>query len=622
MAEGLLGGLAGDEDEKPEVEAPQALAGAEAFAAAIAAKLSGNDPEVAKDTSAFLKKQAQLLEIQAEHLRDEHAIRLHYLRGQAREVDIRRFNLRLRIAFQIFIALAASLIGLGAALFVYDAVTSRSVIIEPFHAPPSLAARGIDGTVLAGKVLDELTRLQDATHGRSAKRSISSAWSNDIKLEVPETGVSIGEISRLLRARFGNDVHIDGDLVEGASGDLTLTVRGDAVQPKSFTGSGAEFGKIVREAAEYAYAKSQPSEWSVYLSGQARYAEQIAFDKAALATASEEDRPHLLLSWANALGATGDSPRKMIELYRAALKLKPDYWAAYNNIMFALSVQGDEEGVWRAGEDLRKAAGGRPGRAGDAYFENWDVVTWNLQARLAPLTADVNAEGGVGGNVASERPTLAAIYAQLHDPAASELMLETIEPDDRDPTNVAGTHYVRGLLALQAGDTLRSVAELEAFASAFSNPVVATNMAGANCWLAAAEEAAGHSDKADAALKAGGHYVDCYRLRGDILDHRGDWVGAQKAYEEAVALAPDLPAAFYSWGEALVRHGDLDGAAAKFKEANLRGPHWADPLKAWADVLEKTNKKDEAMQRYNEALKYAPNWKELKAASEAAGHAS
>jgi tetratricopeptide (TPR) repeat protein len=47
--------------------------------------------------------------------------------------------------------------------------------------------------------------------------------------------------------------------------------------------------------------------------------------------------------------------------------------------------------------------------------------------------------------------------------------------------------------------------------------------------------------------------------------------GAQKAYAEAVALAPDLPAAYYSWGVALAKHGDLNGAAAKLRDAIRRG---------------------------------------------------
>jgi tetratricopeptide (TPR) repeat protein len=117
-------------------------------------------------------------------------------------------------------------------------------------------------------------------------------------------------------------------------------------------------------------------------------------------------------------------------------------------------------------------------------------------------------------------------------------------------------------------------------------------------------------------LKTGRTFVDCYRFRADILDGRG-LVGAQKAYADAVALAPDLPAAYYSWGVALAKHGDLVGAAAKFKDANQKGPHWADPLKAWGEVLVKQGKTKEALMTFDEALKYAPNWKQLKEARDA-----
>jgi hypothetical protein len=57
MAEGLLGGVLGEQEEKPEGEAAEAAAGAatgaEAFAAAVAAIASRQDPAVARDTSAF-----------------------------------------------------------------------------------------------------------------------------------------------------------------------------------------------------------------------------------------------------------------------------------------------------------------------------------------------------------------------------------------------------------------------------------------------------------------------------------------------------------------------------------------------------------------------------------------
>jgi tetratricopeptide (TPR) repeat protein len=179
------------------------------------------------------------------------------------------------------------------------------------------------------------------------------------------------------------------------------------------------------------------------------------------------------------------------------------------------------------------------------------------------------------------------------------------------------THVVRGRLAAEAGDAARAAMEMEAFGAAYADPAVSSNSPGFNCWIAPAEEAAGHPDKADAVLKTAGTFVDCYRFRADILGGRGDWPGAQKAYANAVALAPDLPAAYYSWGVALANHGDLDGAAAKLKDANRRGPHWADPLKAWGDVLMKQGKTKDALAKYDEALKYAPNWKQLKEAREA-----
>jgi tetratricopeptide (TPR) repeat protein len=94
--------------------------------------------------------------------------------------------------------------------------------------------------------------------------------------------------------------------------------------------------------------------------------------------------------------------------------------------------------------------------------------------------------------------------------------------------------------------------------------------------------------------------------------------GAQKAYAEAVALAPDLPAGYYSWGVALTRHGNHAGAETKLSDANQPQPHWADPLKAWGDVLAKQGKMRDALAKYDEALKYAPNWTQLKEERETA----
>jgi tetratricopeptide (TPR) repeat protein len=614
MAKGLLGGLlGGDGPANEDHEAASGDARSEGLALAAAMDLSRSDPEVARKTAAFMDAHTRLL------LRQEAQLAAGQ-RHHAHEGRMRRIDLHIRLGLQVLAVIIATAIGLGIALMIHDAFAARSVIVEAFDAPPALAARGLSGKVVAGALLDELTRLQIATRTDAAKRNLTNAWTSDIKVEVPQTGVSIGEIDRLLKARFGHELHIGGDLVQADTGGLILTVRGDGVAPRSFTGAAGDLAKLTTEAAEYIYGQSQPALFAGYLAETGRNAEAVASSKAAFGPAAPEDRPYLLNAWANALLNLGGSPRDALPLYRLAIKLKPDYWIPYNNVMNSLWLLGHEEGAWRAGEALRKAAGGRPGRAPETVYENQDILTWNLQASRAAAIADAAAHGGVGATVSAEGPQIADIDARLHDPADAEFQLQTTKSDANDPTIAALTHFVHGRLAAEAGDAARAEAEMEAFGAAYADPAVASQFPGYACWIAPAEEAAGHPDKADAAFEAGGRFVDCYRFRGDILDHRGDWAGAQKAYAASVAIAPDLPAGYYSWGVALARHGDLAGAQARLAGANARGPHWADPLKAWGDVLARQGRWSDALAKYGEALKYAPAWQALHQARDAAAH--
>jgi tetratricopeptide (TPR) repeat protein len=391
------------------------------------------------------------------------------------------------------------------------------------------------------------------------------------------------------------------------------------VPPKTFSGSATELGKLTIGAAEYIYSKSQPARWASYLTVNERYQEAIAFCRTAFADADPAERPRLLNSWAIAIQSSGGSNREALALFRAAVKLQPDVWPVHNNIQNALMVLGDEEGAWRAAEDMRGIAGGRPGRAPEFSYQNWDYLTWNLPAWLAEVAADVEASSaGLSASIAASGTEVADIQARMHDGSAADLALKTTKDDPHDPTIAAMNHFVRGRLASEAGDTLQAQSEMEAFGAAYADPAVATNYPGYHCWIAPAEEAARHPEKADAVLRTAGTFVDCYRFRADILDGRGDWPGAQKAYADAVALAPDLPAAYYSWGLALARHGDLSAAQIKLQAANQRGPHWADPLKAWGDLLVKQGHAKDALAKYDEALKYAPNWKQLREAREAA----
>ncbi len=544
MAYGLLGGILGGEDDKSEAATAAAPAGPEAFAAAVAAKLSGNDPEVARKTVDFLSEQTQLLKAQKEYLKDEHALRLAHLRNQVRAESVRQFGMRVRIGLHIFIALLVVAVGVGVAIMIHDAVESRSVVIDSSISHRMLPHKCPSGKIVAAGLLDVLTRIQAATRSGAEHRSLSSAWTNDIAIDVPETGISIGQLERAMKARFGRDQHIDGDLVQSETGGLALTVRGTGILPKTFTDDARHLDKLLTQAGEYVYGQSQPGLFAAYLANNDRNDEAIRFCQAAYARADSSERPYVLNYWANAIAGKGaaGAMREALPLYREALRRKPDYWTAYNNIMYALNGLGDEEGLVRVNEQLMEAAGGRPGRAPELEYQNYDRVVWDLAAERAEAIADVESHNGIGTTGSAggaETLQIAQYEAQMHDVDAATLRLNTTLVDAKNAPDVAQATFVRALLAEEKSDPKAAAREWDAYVEAYANPSVSTNDPHTICFAAPSYEKTGQSAKAEAALNAVGTLtlVDCDRFRGDIFDIRGDWPSAQAWYAKAVKLA-------------------------------------------------------------------------------------
>src|ERR1700691_3709019 len=142
MAEsGGVSGILGADAEAP-AEGSVADIALDPTAAALAAEGAKSDPELAQRAAAYFDKQSHLVEVQTEHLHEQRVVNLQLLK-------LRRFGERLRLGLQVFVILVATVIGIGGVEMVSDAVASPRVVIEPFHTPPGLAARGLDGTVLA-----------------------------------------------------------------------------------------------------------------------------------------------------------------------------------------------------------------------------------------------------------------------------------------------------------------------------------------------------------------------------------------------------------------------------------------------------------------------------------------
>jgi hypothetical protein len=147
----LLDGVLGGEEEKID----PTKSGTEPMVAAVAANLSNQNPQVAAETLAKFRKQTEVLKVQKKNLEAE------YQFFEA-EWNPRLLALRLRTGFQVFFALFATVIGIGLAIVIYEAVQSRSVVIDPIDIAPNVAAEVPSSRILAAGLLDVLMRIQAA----------------------------------------------------------------------------------------------------------------------------------------------------------------------------------------------------------------------------------------------------------------------------------------------------------------------------------------------------------------------------------------------------------------------------------------------------------------------------
>ena len=78
------------------------------------------------------------------------------------------------------------------------------------------------------------------------------------------------------------------------------------------------------------------------------------------------------------------------------------------------------------------------------------------------------------------------------------------------------------------------------------------------------EQAVGHSGKA---LELDPTLAEVHASHGHVLIHRGDWVGAARAFRIAIQLDPRLYEAHYYWGQLALRQNAFEEAAAHYRRA-------------------------------------------------------
>ena len=554
------------------------------------------------------------------YLRDQR----HHLHEDLKQIGLRLWELRMGVALRV----ATLIIGLAAAtglgLLVWDAAHSKGLIIEPFSVPPDLAARGLTGEVVAGQMLDRLIVMQDATvSGRSAQ-SYANNWGDNLKVEIPETGVSIGELQTFLKNWLGHDTHISGQVWRTQSG-IAVTARTGGEAGATFTGAESDLPALIQQAAEHVYGVTQPYRYANYIvyrgSGApdaAQRAQAEAIYRKLVEGPSSRER-----AWAwNGLGSlvSGSDIYKAIFYYRKSTLAEPDFTMGY----FALGFLEPQVGRYEIGLSDARTAQRLLDRNTVSEINPVQLPLRRLRNSgvLARLTGDYSqalASFRAGAdtpinfvNLGRGQYVEGAVLslADLHDGGGLRVYMrdQGISPT----VTVSVVDAITNFVAAYDGEDWPAVLRLETSMPQNGRRRMRRGFTMVQPIIAVAHARLGDMKGAEALIKpCPADSDDCLMARGQIAELQGQHARADWWFDRAEKQQPSIPFADTAWGQTLLKRGASDKAIEKFQRANRLGPKFADALEGWGEALMAKNQSHLALEKFAEANKYAPNWGRL-----------
>jgi tetratricopeptide (TPR) repeat protein len=575
------------------------------------------DPQL----DAFLAEHTRLARLQVENLEEQGTLTLSRLRWA-------RFSDRMRALLQMMTALAGAAIVALIGAMVWQAHGQHGLEIEAFSVPPDLARGGLTGQVAASRFLDKLQALQTATEDSDRPaQSYEGNWGSDVKVEIPQTGLTFGEFEKLLRDKVGHVTRVSGEVLTTPTGIAVTARMGDA-PPQTFTGPASDFDVLAQKAAEAVYRANQPYRYAEYLdaNGRAEEAFPVVADLAAHGPPSE--RGWAYGKWAimdlNAHGDLAAARRHAAkglgfgagsDLGDRISMVNTEVWSGHDEAVLAISRTLDHDDQQRL-PDTSEHFYVENKLLGRAYlqFITPDYVT-------AAQTWIESARQDGGAHFATLGPAMAETALALgHDPAAATAMhrsaqtppdpamLWDIELGAFEALPVYSIAVERGDWAAALDDARRIDAALEAERT--TKPAYGL-MQQVWIWPLEALALAHTGDLAGAQALVGKTPLDCYqclRVRGQVAAVAKDWAGAGRWFGEAVRLAPSPPYAEAEWAEARLARGDADGAIALARRSAAKAPRFADPVETWGEALMAKGDAPGAAERFAAVDKLAPHW--------------
>jgi tetratricopeptide (TPR) repeat protein len=447
-------------------------------------------------------------------------------------------------------------------------------------------------------------------------------------VEIPNTGVSIGEFYRYLAGWLGHQTHITGEVWKSGS-VVSITARAGSDGAATVGGKESDFNALMQKAAEAIYLHTQPYRYAAYIEKGGAFphgdgAERLARGKAILQQLSIEGVTLRERAWANVgLGVnelySGNIPGS-VSYYRQAIAILPDLPLAWDDLDAQENNLEHEEATViaaRRSVSLLSGAGAvdmTPRARAIILPADRGVVafyTGDYQAAFDDYTA-ASRRPDYSGTVENSLEWVAAVLAFQHDGRAGRAAWHNLPPAS-DAATLDGRKAFKPQVDFAAGDWHAVLMERSS-AEAGLKDTFSRNEAATQLWPYFARAMAETGDIAGAEALIARTPMDCdmcVRVRGQIAALKHEWTNAARWYAIVASRSPDVPFADSEWGQMLMAKGDFDGAIAKFAIANQTSPHFADPLEMWGEALIAKKRSDLALAKFEEANKYAPNWGRL-----------
>lgn len=571
--------------------------------AAVALALGATrEPATAETIDAFLQDQRALIARQLEGF-DE----------QQKHLRLKHFDQWLSVSLKLLTAAVGALaVGL-AGLMVWNARQADGLVVEAFSVPPDLARQGVTGTVVAAAILDQLARL-DREANTAQALAISDGWSAQSHVEIPQTGVSLDEVDRLLRRWLGRETHITGEATMTAPG-IALSARGAGGDVVRVTGGSNELPELAARVAEQLLAQARPVEYGRMLNNRGDPEAAIRIFGEVIEhsdSTSERAEAYLHLGGLYLIrGRNAEAGAQLLEAIKLGghgghlLLTFVEHGRGHNQAAAAESALAvAEEGHENAGDPRLRAEKLAEVRMHHALI----VGSYQAGERLLSTSMSVHKRGGF--DLSNRQDHMDALIG-LHQPGDARREVPTMQRTTRTPERSESFRTAVMLKAAGAEENWPDL--LQTIAAGSTNPTRSLMDApSTDAWKALALARMGRAPEALAlAATLPGDCYRCLRIRGEIAEVTRDRPGADRWFAEAVRQAPALPFAQTDWGRVKLARGDFDGALSLARDAHDKTRDFADPLELWGEALSAKGDHTNAAAKLAEAAAFAPGWGRL-----------